>query len=230
MGKSLRSKVKKTYRGLKRQVLEPAAASRTLHLASALYDTAGLPLPDPAETGTGSGTGGNRAAWTHGGFVPITCFVPTPPAVRLNRVHGPLAEAELTAAAERQTTPPRSDYVGEREEPVVTAKDLPLQRPAGGGVFGGLGAMPGVTAAVAAVAAEAAGGKEKGATSAAAAAAANGAAVVGEVEMKVTDGAAARRRKEARRPGRGVTKKGQARGAGMKRHPRNKVNRVHRMH
>lgn len=133
MGKSLRSKVKKTYRGLKRQVLEPAAASRTLHLASALYDTAGLPLPDPAETGTGSGTGGNRAAWTHGGFVPITCFVPTPPAVRLNRVHGPLAEAELTAAAERQTTPPRSDYVGEREEPVVTAKDLPLQRPAGGG-------------------------------------------------------------------------------------------------
>lgn len=148
--------------------------------------------------------------------------------MRLNRVHGPLAEAELTAAAERQTTPPRSDYVGEREEPVVTAKDLPLQRPAR--VFGGLGAMPGVTAAVAAVAAEAAGGKKKGATSAAAVAAADGAAVVGEVEMKVADGAAAGRRKEARRPGRGVTKKGQARGAGMKRHPRNKVNRVHRMH
>lgn len=227
MGKSLRAKVRKTYRGLKRQVMEPAAASRTLHLASALYDTAGLPLPDPAETGAGSGTGGNRAAWTHGGFVPITCFVPTPPAVRLNRVHGPLAEAAVTAAAERQTAPPRRDYVGEREEPVVTAKNLPLQLPAG--VFGGLGAMPGVTAAVAAVAAEAAGAKKKETTAAAAAAATDGAAVGREVEMKVADGAAAGRRREARRPGRGVAKKGQARGAGMKRHPRNKVNRVHRM-
>lgn len=227
MGKSLRSKVKKTYRGLKRQVLEPAAASKTLHLASALYDTAGLPLPDPAETGTGSGTGGNRAAWTHGGFLPITCFVPTPPAVRLNRVHGPLAAAEVTTAAERQTSPPRSDYVGDREEPVVTAKDLPLQRPVG--VFGRLGVMPGVTAAVAAVAAEAVGAKKE-ATAAAAAAAADGAAVGGEVEMKLADGATDGRRREARRPGRGVAKKGKASGAGMKRHPRNKVNRVHRLH
>lgn len=229
MGKSLRSKVKKTYRGLKRQVLEPAAASRTLHLASALYNTAGLPLPDPAETGTGSGSGGNRASWTHGGFVPVTTFVPTPPAVRLNRVHGPLAAAAAATAAERHAPAPRSDYVGEREEPVVTAKDLPLQRPTA--VFEGAGVplpMPGVTSAVAAVAAEAA--EAKAATTAAAAAAPD-AAAGGGGEVAMADAAAAGgRRREPRRKGRGgVAKKGKAPGAGQKRHPRNKINRVHRL-
>lgn len=219
MGKSLRSKVKKTYRGLKRQVLEPAAASRTLHLASSLYDVAGLELPDPSKTGTGSGTGGNRAAWTHGGFVPITCFVPTPPGVRLNRVHGPLAAAGLAVAAERQVDPPRSDHVGEREAPVVTAKDLPLQRPAG--VFGGGVPLPmaGVTAAVAAAAAEAAAAKG------------DAAEAVGEVEveMKAADVGGAGRRRDSGRRGRGVAKKAKAPGAGKMRHPRNKVNRVHRL-
>lgn len=228
MGKSLRSKVKKTYRGLQRQVMEPAAASRTFQVASALYETAGLPLPDPAQTGAGSGSGGNRAAWKHGGFVPITCFVPTPPAVRLNRVHGPLAAAEVASAAERQTAPPRTDYVGEREEPVVTAKDLPLQRPVRG-VFEGLGgAMPGVTAAVAAVATEAAEAK-KDASTTAAAVDANGATVGGEAEVTMEGATVSERRKERRRAGRGVIKQGKARSAGMRRHPQNKVKRVHRI-
>lgn len=228
MGKSLRSKVKKTYRGLKRQVLEPAAASRTLHLASALYNTAGLPLPDPAETGTGSGSGGNRASWTHGGFVPVTTFVPTPPAVRLNRVHGPLAAAQAATAAERHAPAPLSDYVGEREEPVVMAKDLPLQWPTA--VFGGPSVslpMPGVTSAVAAVAAEAAGAKA--ATTAVVAAPDRAAVGGGEVEMADAAAAGGRRREPQRRGRGGVAKEGKAPGAGQKRHPRNKVNRVHRL-
>ncbi|GAB0496129.1 hypothetical protein MMPV_007439 [Pyropia vietnamensis] len=229
MGKSLRSKVKKTYRGLKRQVMEPAAASRTLQVASALYEQAGLPLPDPAETGTGSGSGGNRATWSHGGFVPITCFVPTPPAVRLNRVHGPLAAAEAASAAERQTAPPRTDYVGEREEPVVTAKDLPLQLPVKE-VFGGVGsAMSGVTAAVAAAAETEAAETKRDTTMTAAAATADGAMVGGEVDVQKVGAAASERRRGRRRVGRGVTKKGKACSPGMRRHPRNKVSRTHRL-
>ncbi|OSX76440.1 hypothetical protein BU14_0191s0019 [Porphyra umbilicalis] len=226
MGKSLRSKVKKTYRGLRRQVLEPAASSKTLALAAPLYSAAGLPLPDPTTSGLGTGSGGNRAAWTHGGFVPLTSFVPTPPGVRLNRVHGPLAEADVALAAERKETPPRQDFVGEREEPAVVAKDLPLKLPMlfEGAAGGPAGAPPlGTLSMTGVAAAEASAG--------AAARDAGHDQEPGDVAMAGAgvspSGVRGNRRRDPRRPRAGGVKKGSK--SAKSRHSRNKAAKRHRV-
>lgn len=238
MGKSLRAKVKKTYRGLRRQVLEPAAASKTLALAAPLYSAAGLPLPDPATSGLGTGSGGNRSTWSHGGFVPVTSFVPTPPGVRLNRVHGPLAEEDVARAKERNETPPRQDFVGEREAPAVLAKDLPLKLPMlfEGAAKGSAGAPPlgalsmsGVAAASASVTA---------ALGRAEAKEADGGAEPGDVAMVGADGTMAsaggtkagvrgNRRRDPSRPRAGGVKKGSKPAKGGL--PGNKVSKQQRI-
>mmetsp|Transcript_8701 Transcript_8701/g.22893 ORF Transcript_8701/g.22893 Transcript_8701/m.22893 type:complete len:197 (-) Transcript_8701:256-846(-) len=119
MGKSIRSKVKRTFRGLKREILEPARTAQLEKISENLRVKAGVVKPaspdadaDPASK--------LKAPRQHGGFAPLTTFTPTPKGPKLNVVHGPLAvpsddeeqEGKAVENAQNSTHPPPLDLGG----------------------------------------------------------------------------------------------------------------------
>ncbi|KAA8498365.1 hypothetical protein FVE85_5950 [Porphyridium purpureum] len=87
MAKSLRSKVKRTYRGLKRKVIERKEDERLDKLARKQHAIAGFAQDVDAELPSNA----QAAVYKHGGFVPRTNYVPNHARPALNRVHGPRA-------------------------------------------------------------------------------------------------------------------------------------------
>lgn len=86
MAKSKRSKVKMAYKAMRRQAMEKKTDAALRKTAAKVYSAVGLPLP-PERT-----VEQRMPSRTHDGAVLVTTFVPTPEPVKLNVVHGPLAE------------------------------------------------------------------------------------------------------------------------------------------
>eukprot|EP00166_Cyanidium_caldarium_P004147 ctg_428.g300 len=121
MAKSLRSKSKRAYRSAARKVLEPVYTKRLSEVTRDLYQRAGLSAADFQPTNaTGSGV-------RHGGQEVITNFVPTPEPVKLNCVHGPLAQREQRSPTEAEVS--AASTLVESERPLPKADErMQLER------------------------------------------------------------------------------------------------------
>ena len=111
MAKSLRSKSKRAYRSAARKVLEPVYTKRLSQVTRDLYRRAGLSAADlqpPNATAAGV---------CHGGQEVVTNFVPTPEPVKLNCVHGPLAQREQRSPTEAEVPAAPTPVTSERPSP-----------------------------------------------------------------------------------------------------------------
>ena len=122
MGKSLRSKVKRTYKGLKRKVIEPHDDARLEKLAAKQHAIAQFTQQE--EDGTAQLSLAQSAVYSHGGFTPKTNYVPNHERPKLNRVHGPLADDDkraMDAEEEPEQQPPRRS--GRKQSSMMSAAD-----------------------------------------------------------------------------------------------------------
>lgn len=91
MAKSKRSKVKMAHRAMRRAVMEPKLDQKLRERASKVYKAIGLEMPPerPEEA--------KFRPRSYGGSEVVSTFTPTPDSLKLNSVHGPLANRRSTS-------------------------------------------------------------------------------------------------------------------------------------